>query len=126
MIIYFASALFLAGLLVSFSSLYAFERRVRRQRLLRREWVGETLRCLIASGLLSGVGMGLLGLMAFIGTRRGEVEWAAYLWAALFVLFAVFGWAAFLLAAFLMRVNALERRLPGDHSSGSAPASESE
>lgn len=124
--IYFASVLFLTGLLVSFGGLYMFERRIRQQRVLRREWVGETLRCLIASGLLSGVGMGLLGLTAFIGTRRGEVEWAAYLWAALFLLFAVFGWAAILLAAFLMRVNTLERRLPGDHSSGSAPASESE
>jgi len=124
--IYFASALFLVGLLASFSGLYTFERRVRQQRVLRREWVGDALRRLIASGLLSGVGMGLLGLTAFIGARRGEVGWTSYLWAALFVLFAVFGWAAILLAAFLARVNALEHRLPSDDSSRSASASERE
>lgn len=112
--IYFASALFLFGLLVSFSGLYAFERRVRQQCLLRRDWVGQTLRCLIASGLLSGVGIGLLGLTAFVGARSGAPGWTTYVWAALFVLFAVFGWAAILLAAFLARVNALEHRLPTD------------
>lgn len=112
MIVYAAAALFASGLLLAFFTLYAFERQVRGERMLRRERVRTALRRLIAAALAGGVGMGLLGLSAFVWGRAGPPGMAAFAWAGVFAVCAVLGWPAILLLAFLGRVNALRRILP--------------
>jgi hypothetical protein len=103
----FAAAVFVVGLALSFAFLYRFERRVRASRRLERQAVGRTLRGLIATGALSGSGIGLLGLTGFVWGREAPPGAAAYAWAALFLTLAVLGWPTILIAGFMARVNAL-------------------
>jgi hypothetical protein len=116
-VIYLAAVLFLGGLAASFGSLLRFEGRVRadfasgEKRMPDRAAVGATLRRLIASSLVSGIGLGMLGMTAFIWGRSGPPVLAAYLWAALFIVAATFGWMAIVVIAFMARVNTLERYL---------------
>jgi hypothetical protein len=101
--------MFLAGLAFSFWTLFAFERRVRREQALPPLGVRAALRRLICGGLVSGVGMGLLGLAAFTWGRSGPPPASAYVWAGFFFLAAALGWPAISVAAFMTRVNSLAR-----------------
>jgi hypothetical protein len=107
--------LFLVGLGISLGQLLRFEGDVRRawvdggSQKLDRTNVGVTLRGLIFSSLVSGMGIGLLGMSAFVGGRSGPAGAAAYLWATLFALVACLGWPAIVVMAFMARVNTLER-----------------
>jgi hypothetical protein len=103
----FSAALFLVGLGMSFAALYGFERSLRQTGRLQRAAVGRALRRLIVSGLLSGVGIGLLGLTAFVWGRDAPPGAAAYAWALVFGSLALLGWPAILTAGFMARINAL-------------------
>ena len=117
MSLYLGTALFLGGLLISFGSLLVFERRLRKNGALRhttsldRRSVGATLRVLLGSGVVSGVGMGVLGMTAFLGGQSGPPGPAACVGAGVFLVITGLGWALILTAGFLVRVDGLERRI---------------
>lgn len=106
--IYLGVGLFGAGTLAAFWIMFRYERQVRRDRMLDRSRVRSALVGLLIFGMISGCGMALLGMSAFIGARGAPAGVSAYLWAVLLAAAAFVGWPVALVAAFMARVNALE------------------
>lgn len=115
MLIPAAVTIFLIGLGGTLWQLMRFEARVRRAwqehglKQPDRAAVGATLRRVILFSVVSGLGIGLLGMSAFIWGRTSSPGLAAYLWAALFAIAACLGWPMIVVMAFMARVNSLER-----------------